>query len=468
MTSVLEPDTTDERGQVERARRGDRAAFWTLYDAHAAAAWRLALAVRPDRDVAGAAVADAFAKVLGPVDRRAHAHEVPLRLLLLAATRDAIVITADGRGPAFLMDEAPATASGSVLAAPADRAARAFDRLPERWRTVLWLTHVEHVTPGDAAVVLGISAATTNQLADRAQAGLREQFAQDQVVAATLPGCQRTVVRLGSYVSGTLSSRDAIRVRRHLDSCEVCRGRLEELDDLAPRLRRAVPVLPLVVGTAAEEAWALSTARAAGPLGLTLPGGRPLPMWAERALTGATAAIVTLGITGAVLAGARGGGRDSNDEGPLARRTEQPLGAADGESALGGTGDAGGTPESGTADPPAPTDDQPSRGRRGSFAGTDAGASPSPGTGAPPAGPSTPTAPPSVQPTTPGPTTPPSEPPTGTPPVVVRVDDGTAISLGGDCTGVEVLGIVIGCDPPATDDEPLLPPLLGGLGGLGL
>ncbi len=461
MTTVRGSEAAEERSLTERARRGDRAAFWALYDAHAASAWRLALALRADPVAAGEALVDAFAAVLGPGDQPGRGFPTPLRVQLLAATRGAVIAGDGVHRPAHLAPT-DVVAIGTSLSAERERAARGFERLPERWRTVLWLTEVEQLAHRDAGIVLGTSTQSTAQLADRAQAGIREQLAQAQVQEASQPDCQRTARRLGGYVANALSARDAIRVRRHLDQCAACRERLDEVDDLAPRLRRAVPVLPIAVGGAAEQAWAAGTSRVAGPLGLTLPGGRPIPQWAERALTGATAAVITLGITGALLAGGKGGG--GRDVGPLAReRTEQPLGAGDGESALGtGVDETSGPVE----DDDAPVGDQPTHAPPAAPSIADPAAVPNkdaaPPSGAPPTTPTPPTTPP-AGPGGPGPTVPPPAPPGSPPPLLsIRLDDGTGVSVGGDCTGLEVLEIVIGCDPPAGTE--ILPPRLGGLG----
>jgi DNA-directed RNA polymerase specialized sigma24 family protein len=463
MTTMRGSEIADEHILVGQARRGDRAAFRSLYDVHAPATWRLALAVRPDRAAAADAVADAFARVLGPTERGAPTRTVWVHLLLLAATRDAVIAGSDSKAAPHLALVPERPPLDQPLALATDRAVHAFANLPERWRSVLWLTQVERLVDHDAGVVLGLSAANATQLTERAQAGLREQFSQDQVHAATPPDCQRTAARLGDYVSDTLSVREHNRVRRHLDGCAVCRARLDEIDDMAPRLRRSLPVLPLAVGIAAEQAWlARGSSYARGPFGLTLPGGRPLPPWAERALTGATAAVITLGITGAFLAGGRGD-RDRRDEVPFASAgTDEPIRAGDGESALGGTGD---TPEATNEGAAAPEDEPPTRAPSAAPKVADPTSVPTPG----PSSPGGTTTPPStplpapVDPGAPDPVEPPPTAPAGPPPLVIRVDDGTGISVGEDCTGVELLGIVIGCDPPTGT----APPLLGDL-GLGL
>jgi hypothetical protein len=254
-----------------------------------------------------------------------------VRIQLLHAVREAAVdgvaepTAADGLAGSF-----------NPAARPDDDAAAAFARLPERWRSVLWLREVECLDATEVGAILGMTAPSADQLSARAFGGLREQLGQAHVHQTETPDCQRTAIRLSGYVAGTLTPRDEIRVRRHLDRCEPCRSRLDEVDDLAPRLRRTVRAVPLALGPVAATSWLMRTRTTSGPLGLRLPGGRSVPGWAERSLAGAAAAVVTLGVTAAVILGARGG-RDDEPNGPVTART-QPV-DTDRETASGPTGD---------------------------------------------------------------------------------------------------------------------------------
>lgn len=448
---------------VERARRGDRDAFIAIYDEHAPGTWRLALAVRPEPDAAGVAVAGAFGTVLAPPRRKVPDRHTPVRLQLLAAARDAVVST-DPHGARTHLAVAGTTlvepAPSALWAGRDHEAVDAFELLPEQWRSVLWLTEGEGLDVQETAAVLGLPVQSTTELVSRAHAGFREQFAQARMESVTEPVCQRTAARLGGYVTATLSTRETARVRRHLDACAACRDRLDEIDDLPPRLRLAIPVLPAVVLGMAEAAWATGVDNARGPLGLTLPGGRPMPPWAERALAGATAAVITLGITGAILAGGRG----SRDRSPqlAGTGTEQPI--PEGESALGSglddwssiDGELGGGVSDAPTEAPATV---PTATRATITPPTTVGALPraTPAQPAPtaPLDPVTPVAPPSPDPVEPDAS--PTEPAPTTPPVAsIRVDDDTAVSVGESCTGVELLNTVVGCEPADESTVPLL------------
>jgi hypothetical protein len=188
-----------------------------------------------------------------------------------------------------------------------------------------------------------------------------------------------------------------------------------------------------------------------------------VPPWAERALAGATAAVITLGITGAILAG----GRSGRDLTPRFARgaAEQPFGTVDGETALGRGEGLEYSPSGSQEVLPQPA--------AGVLQIVPASRNPAPGgsvttpttVGEAPRGSPTPTTsttvPPSGAPEDPDPEEPPSSPPTTEAPLVeARLDDGTGVSVGGSCTGIEVLNIVVGCEPDGDAASPL-PPLFG-------
>src|SRR5439155_12262304 len=131
--------------------------------------------------------------------------------------------------------------------------AEAFRNLPERWRSVLWLTEVEGVATKDAAAQLGLTANGTAQLAVRARAGLRDRYLQAHVRNHAKPECRFTVEHLGAYVGGGISPRDLAKVDQHLAGCEDCRARKEELEDVGTSLRRIVLPIPLALGALSAE-----------------------------------------------------------------------------------------------------------------------------------------------------------------------------------------------------------------------
>jgi DNA-directed RNA polymerase specialized sigma24 family protein len=436
MTDTRHTRAAAERNDQERAQRADRDAFGRLYQRHAPASWRLALVVGRDPAVAERAVVDAFARVLGAPDRHDAPRFAPVATQLLQATRASAVEAArqvdDPIGLARLHPNAH------------EATARAFDALPERWRSVLWLGAVEGLDLATTAEVLGVPAPTAVALGNRALAGLRGQFATSRLHPAMTTSCYDTTRRLGGYAAQALPERDAARVRRHLDRCEECRARLDEVDDLTPHLRHLAPALPLVIEALAVEAWLARAAEDVGPLGLRLPNGRPVPAWAERALAGATAAVVGFGISAAVLLG----GRDDDGDGvPIDTASGF---ASDGEQALDGGRLGDDRFDSGPATVPAPSAPV-SDGPAAPTAVAGSSAVPSPEEtprGGEPTAPPPPAAP--IAPIDPGPapapTTPPAPVPTDDPTPVEEVIAIVEDVVDDLCTGVGLVDGLTGCE----------------------
>ena len=284
-----------------RAGAGDLAAFEELYRRHVEAAWRVALAVTSNPDDAADAVSDAFTRVLQALPERLQAADYFLPYLLAAVRNAAIdVLRRGGRqrptDPADAFDWSalgPEPAELMVAGTDATLIARAFRSLPERWRSVLWLTEVEGIPAREVACLLGVSANGVAQLAVRARAGLRQRFLQahlGQTEVRTL--CRDTVDRLGAYAAGALAPRDISKVDQHLAGCETCRSRLAELEDLAPSLRRAVLPLPAGLAALTLGKWRLASTGATGAAGTTAATSATLAGAAAPASIGLGAAVI--------------------------------------------------------------------------------------------------------------------------------------------------------------------------------
>jgi len=436
---------------ADSARRGGVAAFEELFRRHGTSAWGLAVAVTRQGDAAESAVVSAFTAAFGgtspslPAGRSA-------RPRLLAAVRHAAV-HAD--------DRAAGNTAGGVLhldsSAPSIALVRrAFAAVPERLRSVVWLVDVQGLSLDEAARVLEVAPSAVAPLAERARLALHEQILHDGLRPPSPLACRRTSELLDDYVSEALDAAKERRVRRHLDDCDGCRERLSALDDVVPALRNVVLPLPLTVAEAARERWSASIVRDKGPLGLALPGREPVPVWAQRALAGAVGAVVALGITGATMLAGRGG-RNGTDSARQAT-AESPLGS-DGENALGSSLDDLVLDGSGFAAPPLGGTGSAS----GASAGGDAARSGGPlpftsGGGATGRGSTLPQSPTNTTPPTTTP--PPTTPPTTTPPapsgqVTVGVTGLATVTIGEDCTGADLLGTVVGCEPTTTSDGPV-------------
>jgi RNA polymerase sigma factor (sigma-70 family) len=311
---------------VERVTAGFDDAFDELYRRHANAAWRLAQAVTNNSHDAADAVSEAFARVLQAVRAGRLDDGGAFRSYLLTATRNASLDTIRRRSTTKPTDNDDMDVV-DVRATPAEKiagnedavlVAEAFRNLPERWRSVLWLTEVEGVATKDAADQLGLTPNGTAQLAVRARAGLRERYLQAHVRNHAKPECKFTVDHLGAYVAGAISPRDLAKVDQHLAACEDCRARKEELEDLGTTLRRIVFPLPLALGalSATKVHAALAASHSAGGGAGAMAkvihlAKEPTPMM--RRIVGASAAgIFTLGMFSAALHLPNNDSNDSN------------------------------------------------------------------------------------------------------------------------------------------------------------
>ncbi|MEO6121169.1 MAG: sigma-70 family RNA polymerase sigma factor, partial [Acidimicrobiales bacterium] len=257
-----------------RAAGGDVGAFDELYRRHVDAAWRVAQAVTGNSHDAADAVSDAFTRVFQALATRLKDGD-HFRPYLLTSTRNAAidVLRRNGRTSPTEADEMDRPALGNEPAdlivgeADSTMVTNAFRSLPERWRSVLWLTEVEGVPPREAAGMLGLSPNGVAQLAVRARAGLRERYLQAHLGSGEVPAeCRSTVERLGAYAAGGLAPRDVAKVDQHLAGCAACTGRHAQLAEIGPSLLRRV-ALPLPASLAALVASRLELAKAGAVAG---------------------------------------------------------------------------------------------------------------------------------------------------------------------------------------------------------
>jgi RNA polymerase sigma factor (sigma-70 family) len=302
----------NDRDLLDRARVGDTDAFEELYRRHAQAAWRLAQAVTRNSDDASDAVSEAFTKVFAALQAGTWSSEAPFRPYLLTAVRNAAIDAMRRSGRFTPADEADHLAPVPTTAAASDHVVRledaalvaaAFRALPERWRSVLWLTEVEGVPAREAAATLGLSPNSTAQLAVRARAGLRERYLQAHLQQTGELRCRATIERLGAYVAGGLSARDIAKVDQHLAGCASCKTRHDELEDVGTGLRRVALPLPAVLATAAGAKWRAAGAVAGKEAGvLDFEQILDAPLF-RKVLGAAAAAIFTAGMIAAPFIG---------------------------------------------------------------------------------------------------------------------------------------------------------------------
>lgn len=244
------------------AAGGNADAFEELYRRHSPAAWGVAQAVVRNPDDAADAVGEAFSRVLRVLhERPERASSLRFRPYLLASTRHAAIdIVRRGsrvRPSEEVAGRAPASAAADVVVAREESAlvARAFEELPERWRSALWLIDVERMSTRDAGSVLGVEPNNAAQLAARARSRLRERYLQAHVPNHIGPLCRDMVAGMGGYLAGTASSGRRAAIDAHVEECAECAERLAHVRDLGIPLRRALLPLPLLLHRRVLRSW---------------------------------------------------------------------------------------------------------------------------------------------------------------------------------------------------------------------
>ncbi|HEV7536661.1 MAG TPA: sigma-70 family RNA polymerase sigma factor, partial [Acidimicrobiia bacterium] len=237
---------------LDRAREGDRSAFGTLYLRHRDAARKVAGMCASSAADAEDAVAEGFARVFAALPRMA-GRQIAFRPYLLTCVRNAATDRLRRERRIDLREQMPETAGSAqaddmaLMGLERNLVGEALQALPARWRTVLWLTEVEGLSPAEVSRRIGIKPNAVAALAYRARKGLREAYLQAHLKAEASEECRATVSRLGNYVRGDLAEKDRIAVQTHLDACAKCRCRRDELTDVNATLRNAFLPVPLLL-----------------------------------------------------------------------------------------------------------------------------------------------------------------------------------------------------------------------------
>src|SRR5699024_5143367 len=225
---------------LARLRDGDDAAFGELYRRHVVAVRGFTRRLSIDGAEADDISAETFFRVLRALRRGAGPTENVRAYLLTVARRVCWEWQAARREvptPDEDLDQGSQSAGGTSTAEQAV-IAKAFCRLPQRWRAVLWHTEVEGERPAAVAARFGLSANAAAALARRARHGLRAAYLQEHVTAAQSSWRCRTVRdRLGSYTAGVVTGAQARRVRTHLRWCRHCRATHGQLREVFTALR---------------------------------------------------------------------------------------------------------------------------------------------------------------------------------------------------------------------------------------
>ena len=238
--------------------------YGDLYVEYAPAARGLALSMVPP-DVADDIVAEAFARVLAAI-RAGGGPDHAFRPYLLAAVRNLandwiaarrrVTVIGDldeeaGDRSALLTSGFSGDAETEAEArAEARLIVRAFSRLPERWRRVLWQLEVEGKAPAEVAPVFGLSGNGVSALAMRAREGLRQAYLQEHIGTNIPASCRACAEDLGAGARGRLSPRRQAAMQAHLGHCPACQDLFTELSELNRKLGTILAPIALA-GTSA-------------------------------------------------------------------------------------------------------------------------------------------------------------------------------------------------------------------------
>ncbi|MEL6893425.1 MAG: sigma-70 family RNA polymerase sigma factor [Actinomycetota bacterium] len=129
-------------------------------------------------------------------------------------------------------ESGPGPADHLVEREERDVARRAFDRLPDAWRGVLWDVEVLAKKPAEVAQATSTTAHNVSALACRARKGLRHAFLSENVAPAAGP-CRRVTERLGAFLCDEVGLRERRRIDEHLDWCARCRAAESTIRDIA-------------------------------------------------------------------------------------------------------------------------------------------------------------------------------------------------------------------------------------------
>jgi RNA polymerase sigma factor, sigma-70 family len=184
-------DSDDEL--LDRARGGDRMAFETLYLRHRETARRVASMLTTSSADTEDAVAEGFARMFAALPRLG-GRPIVFRAYLLTTVRNAATDRHRRMRRIELREEVPEGPSepeadqAAVVAAERRMVLQALQTLPDRWRTVLWLTAVEGLSPTEVGRRIGIAPAAVAAVAYRSRRGLRTAYLELDAAGARALG----------------------------------------------------------------------------------------------------------------------------------------------------------------------------------------------------------------------------------------------------------------------------------------
>lgn len=232
---------SDDDRLVDAVRRGDVAAYGDLYARHVDAARDLARRLSRTVTEADDLVSEAFIRVLEAL-RTGGGPDSAVRAYLLTVLRNTAYSRTRAERRVAPTEDVTVAADAALVSVPFDDrataavdkslAAKAFARLPRRWRDVLWLTEIAGQSPAQAAPRLGLTPNGVSALAYRAREALRQGYLQAHVSDARATRCAPALKVLGAWTRNGVSERQARAVGDHLRACDFCRALSAELAEI--------------------------------------------------------------------------------------------------------------------------------------------------------------------------------------------------------------------------------------------
>lgn len=236
----MRPNSIYDADLISKVRTGETSSYGTLYRRHVTAAHKLARQLSRSRADSDDLVSEAFIRVLEML-RAGGGPDKAFRAYLLTALRHLAydkwsrdrrleliddVTKINGIDIRLISEQFRDTV---ILAAERSMAARAFAKLPKRWRIVLWHTEVKGRCPTEVAPLLGLTPNGVSALAYRAREGLREAYLQAHLAETTTDRCRAAANKLSAWTRGNLSHRETAHVAAHMGKCARCRASALEL-----------------------------------------------------------------------------------------------------------------------------------------------------------------------------------------------------------------------------------------------
>lgn len=216
---------------ISRAREGDSAAFTALMEQDQLIATRLARHYLGVPDVEEF-VSEVFSRVWQHL-LRGHGPSEAFRPYLLTSIRrmhhESGATSLEHLGPY----DHGVPADEPHLGFSPDFIRRAYARLPDRWKVLLWHLEIEGASPDQVAQRYGLQVGAVSTLLPRAREGLRQGYLLEHLtlVPDTEAGdeCRLQRPKLAQLVRGALSSADQDRLQEHLTACPGCANALRDL-----------------------------------------------------------------------------------------------------------------------------------------------------------------------------------------------------------------------------------------------